>query len=137
MERLVRYTTPSGLATAGTAGSLPTLTTYAEIGRDFETNEPVRLGDIERRSGLYILGRSGTGKTSLLVRLIEQDIKNGHGIFFLDPHGHGIEDIKARCDLSGRETDILSFDPQDEKFAFGINLGEGLWVKLRLRQRAG
>ena len=44
-----------------------------------ETGELVSIGDIERRSGLYILGKSGMGKTSLLVNLILQDIKNGHG----------------------------------------------------------
>lgn len=51
---------------------------------------------MERRAGLYILGGSGSGKTELIKRLILQDIDNGHGVFFLDPHGDAVDDLIQR-----------------------------------------
>src|SRR4051794_23159305 len=61
-------------------------------------NTDVSIGDIERRSGLYMLGKPGMGKSSLLVNLAAQDIKHGHGIFFLDPHGDALLDLLRRGD---------------------------------------
>lgn len=58
----------------------------AIIGKD-ENNNYLQIGDHERRSGLYILGKPRMGKSWLLVNLILQDIEKGHGISFLDPHG--------------------------------------------------
>src|SRR5437763_431209 len=49
------------------------------LGRDPLTGQLVTLGDIERQSGLYILGRSGTGKTTLIEQIIVQDIISKHG----------------------------------------------------------
>src|SRR5687767_610025 len=49
----------------GTGGS-----TVVTIGTDLQTGENVEIGDIERRSGLYILGKSGMGKSTLLVNLM-------------------------------------------------------------------
>lgn len=84
-------------------------------------NQPLVIGDIERRSGLYILGKPGMGKTSLLVNLILQDMQNGHGIFFIDPHGDAIEDIIIRQSLYVLN-DIAILDPENKEYAFGINL---------------
>lgn len=98
----------------------------ASIGRSAETGEPIFIGDIERRSGLYILGKPGMGKSSLLVTLMGQDIDNEHGLFFLDPHGDTITDLTDRFDISPyglerqRET-ILLLDPTNERHSFGIN----------------
>ena len=64
------------------------------IGKDAETRQDIRIGDLERRSGLYLLGRPGSGKTTLIKNIIAQDIANGHGVFFLDPHGDAIETCK-------------------------------------------
>jgi Cdc6-like AAA superfamily ATPase len=44
------------------------------LGRDMQTNQIISISDGERRSGLYILGRMGRGKTSLMTKLIEQDV---------------------------------------------------------------
>jgi hypothetical protein len=54
----------------------------ATIGKDPQTGKPIILGDIERRSGLYVLGKPSMGKSSLLVNLIISDIQNRHGLFF-------------------------------------------------------
>src|SRR4051812_46230602 len=69
-------------------GAMPAI-----IGRSTDTNEFIRIGDIERRAGFYVLGKPRMGKSTLLVNLLIQDIENGHGVFFLDPHGKAIEDV--------------------------------------------
>ena len=46
------------------------------LGREMQTNQIIPISDVERRSGLYILGRMGRGKTSLMTKLIEQDMAN-------------------------------------------------------------
>jgi DNA replication protein DnaC len=66
------------------------------LGRDSVTEQEVRIGDIERRSGLYVLGKPGMGKSALLVNIMLGDSDNGHGLFFLDPHGDAITDLARR-----------------------------------------
>jgi type IV secretory pathway TraG/TraD family ATPase VirD4 len=90
------------------------------LGSGSETRNIVRLSDVERRSGLYILGRMGRGKTSLIKTLIEQDMANGHGVFFLDPHGDAVEELQTRIP-SHRKDDVIVLDPSDEHFSFGVN----------------
>ena len=57
----------------------------ALIGRETETGEDIHISDIARRSGLYVLGKPGMGKSNLLINLMLQDMQNGHGLFFLIP----------------------------------------------------
>jgi hypothetical protein len=90
------------------------------LGRDYQTDHIIRLDDIERRSGLYILGRMGRGKTSLITKLIEQDMEHGHGVFFLDPHGDAVEELLTRIP-SHRTDDVIVLDPSDERYSFGVN----------------
>src|SRR5688500_3207658 len=89
------------------------------LGKD-ETGQSLRLGDIERRSGLYILGKPGMGKSALIVNILNKDLEHGHGAFFLDPHGDAIADLLNRGD--SRLIDARLFNPEDEEFSFGINL---------------
>src|ERR671915_386066 len=91
------------------------------LGTDVETGEVVRLGGIERRSGLYILGRPGMGKSALAVNIALDDIANGHGLFFLDPHGDAIVDLARRLHNNSIKRTYL-FDVEDEDYSFGINL---------------
>jgi hypothetical protein len=91
------------------------------LGRDVETDKEIPIGDMERRSGLYILGRPGSGKTTLIKNIIAQDIKNGHGVFFLDPHGDAIDDLLQRIP-SKRQKDVILLDPTEETHTFGMNL---------------
>jgi hypothetical protein len=101
------------------------------VGTDFETGDAIRISDTARRSGLYVLGRPGTGKTSLLTTIIEADIHNGHGVFFLDPHGDGIDLLLTRlCTVRSNDgTPVIDpaphirvIDPTDNHYSFGINL---------------
>jgi len=88
------------------------------LGRDVETGAEITVGDRERRSGLYVLGKPGMGKSALLVQIAQQDIKNGHGVFFLDPHGDAVEYLAKQHSL---DKEIIFLDPTDETYAFGIN----------------
>jgi hypothetical protein len=91
-----------------------------KLGKD-ETGQDIEIGDIDRRSGLYILGAQGTGKTSLIKHIIEQDMRHDHGVFFLDPHGDAIEDLLQRIPAR-RQNDVIVLDPRDSEYAFGMNL---------------
>src|ERR671915_418749 len=97
------------------------MNSYVTIGADTETDQPISIGDIERRSGLYILGKPGMGKTSLMVNMALSDMENGHGVFFLDPHGDAIDDIVIRLTYEQNKNVIL-LDPTNEIRTFGINL---------------
>jgi hypothetical protein len=92
------------------------------LGTDVETEEVVRIGDIERRSGLYLLGRSGFGKSSLAVNIALSDIDNGHGLFFLNPHGDAVIDLLRRGDAGKLKNSAYLLDIEDDDYSFGINL---------------
>lgn len=71
----------------------------------------------DRRFHIYILGRSGTGKSSLLQTLIQQDIEAGEGLILLDPHG----DLVAKALQSippHRSNDLIYFDPLHTNLSF-------------------
>jgi predicted DNA-binding transcriptional regulator AlpA len=69
----------------------------------------------------YVIGASGTGKSTFLLNLIVQDIQNGDGIAVLDPHGDLIEEIVARIPQE-RIGDVVLFDPSDEEYPVGFNI---------------
>jgi hypothetical protein len=94
------------------------------LGTDVETGQVVRLGDIERRSGSYFLGKMGMGKSALAVNIALQDIANGHGLFFLDPHGEAINNLLRRGDYLSLQLLGTLFDVEDVDYSFGINLLE-------------
>ncbi|MEX8518786.1 MAG: type IV secretory system conjugative DNA transfer family protein [Leptothrix sp. (in: b-proteobacteria)] len=78
--------------------------------------------DLESRfAHLWIVGGSGTGKSTLMTHLVLEDIANGHGILVLDPHGDLIDDIVARIPDDRLDT-VIRFDPSDEAFPVGFNI---------------
>jgi hypothetical protein len=69
----------------------------------------------DRRSHMYIIGKTGTGKSTLLYTLARRDILNGEGLALLDPHGDMVERIAATCP-EYRRKDLIYFnvpDPSD------------------------
>src|SRR6266446_6052797 len=76
---------------------------------------------VDRRQHLYAIGKTGTGKTTLLRNLICQDIENGHGVGVIDPHGDLAEEL-LDCIPSWRTDDLLYFNPADSAFPVGFNL---------------
>lgn len=81
----------------------------------------IYLSPDARRQGTYIIGTTGTGKSTLLLNMVLQDIKAGEGVCFLDPHGDITFDILDRIP-DNRRDDVILFDPSDIDFPFGLNL---------------
>ncbi len=90
----------------------------------FRDNErEVFLTDDDRRRHVYIIGRTGTGKTELLKSMMLQDIKAGKGICFIDPHGDAVEDLLTKIPKE-RAEDVIYFDPSDMERPMGLNIIE-------------
>ncbi|HEX2792124.1 MAG TPA: DUF87 domain-containing protein [Candidatus Paceibacterota bacterium] len=83
----------------------------------------VRLAPEDRLRHLYVVGQTGTGKTSFMKTLIEQDITAGNGVCFIDPHGNDILDVLAAIPPE-RYEDVIYFDPANLERPFGLNLLE-------------
>lgn len=77
----------------------------------------------DRRRHMYIVGKTGAGKTNFLQRMILQDIYNGHGLAFLDPHGDACEYILKRIPPE-RAEDVIYFNPADSERPVGFNILE-------------
>ncbi len=71
----------------------------------------------------YVAGATGTGKSTLLLNLILQDIERGRGVGVLDPHGDLIKDVLRRLP-DHRLDDVILFDPSDEAHPFALNIIE-------------
>lgn len=85
------------------------------------TEGVVRLPLASRLRGTYLIGKNGTGKTTLLAHMIAQDILDDRGVCVLDPHGNLIDDVLAqvpgeRCD------DVILLDLRASETPFGLNL---------------
>lgn len=74
----------------------------------------------ERRRHLYIVGQTGTGKSTLLLNLVEQDLANGEGVALLDPHGDLAEAVLTRVPRA-RTNDLVYLNPADLAFPIGFN----------------
>ena len=86
-------------------------------------SEEVRLTRNDRRRHLYIVGQTGTGKSTLLENLIVQDIRNGDGVAVLDPHGELLEYILPLIPKE-RVEDVVHFNPGDTAYPMGLNMME-------------
>jgi hypothetical protein len=81
----------------------------------------VRITPSDRVRHMHVVGASGTGKTTLLLNCIRQDIENGAGIGVLDPHGDLVDDILAIIPPE-RIDDVVLVDPSDEEYSVGFNI---------------
>ena len=84
---------------------------------------PVNISFDDRRRHVYIIGKTGTGKSYLLQDMIAQDIKTGHGVCVIDPHGDLIDDVLKYIPPE-RAEDVIYFDPADGERPMGLNLLE-------------
>jgi hypothetical protein len=83
----------------------------------------VRLKADDRRRHLYTIGMTGTGKSTFFESMILQDIREGRGVAYFDPHGEAVEHILERIPKE-RAEDVIVFDPADRDRPFGLNLLE-------------
>ena len=84
---------------------------------------PVFISDIDRQRHMYIIGKTGTGKSKFLQSLILQDIVAGKGLCFMDPHGDAVEELLGMVPPE-RAEDIIYFRPSDTERPMGLNLLE-------------
>ncbi|MEN9557740.1 MAG: hypothetical protein RL141_109 [Candidatus Parcubacteria bacterium] len=77
----------------------------------------------DRRRHIYILGKTGMGKTTLLENMVLSDISAGHGVAYIDPHGDTAEKILDYIPAK-RINDVVYFNPADTSFPVGFNILE-------------
>lgn len=75
----------------------------------------------DRRQHMYVVGKTGTGKTALIKNLALQDIKNGEGIGIIDPHGEFVQEVLEKIPPN-RVKDVVYFDPTDKDHPIGFNI---------------
>ena len=81
---------------------------------------PVRLAEKDRRRHLYIIGQTGTGKSSFMKQMIEQDLKEGKGLCVIEPHGDFAEHALSVIPPE-RANDVIYFNPADIERPIGFN----------------
>lgn len=115
--RQSRFTHSSAPLTLPKDGVLLGINTY----RGAETM--IHMSPEDRLRHLYVIGQTGTGKTGLMKSMIIQDIQNGDGCCFIDPHGNDVFDILAAVPPE-RYKDLIYFDPADLSRPFSLNFLE-------------
>jgi len=77
----------------------------------------------DRRQHMYVLGKSGTGKSTMLSNMMIQDVARGEGLCVVDPHGELVESLLAMIP-ENRMDDVIYFNPSDTDFHMGFNVLE-------------
>lgn len=90
----------------------------------------------DRRRHLYMVGKSGTGKSKMLELLIKEDILAGHGVGVLDPHGD-LVDAVLKYVPEHRMDDVVYFNPADFEYPVAFNPLEQVPPELRVRVTIG
>jgi len=83
----------------------------------------IYIGPEDRLRHFYVIGQTGTGKTGLLMNMIAQDIQNGEGVCYIDPHGTDIQTVLANIPPE-RYEDVIYFDPANMEHPLGLNMLE-------------
>jgi len=94
-----------------------------ELGLSSDDGSTVEMTPDERRQGMYIIGTTGTGKSTLIRNMIFQDMRpdKREGLCLLDPHGDLIDDVLGLVP-NDRFEDVILFDPMDTADPIGLNL---------------
>lgn len=101
-------------------------------------NEQKKFGikKADRRSHMYVIGKTGTGKSTLLETVIRQDMENGEGLALLDPHGDLVEKI-LRVVPEQRRNDLVYFNVADYRNPLGFNPLENVPAEKRSLAASG
>lgn len=86
--------------------------------RNREVSFGIRRDD--RRRHTYIIGKTGMGKTTMIENMVIQDIQDGHGVAFVDPHGDSVEKVLNYIP-SNRINDVVYLNPADTDFPIAFN----------------
>ncbi len=84
---------------------------------------PVWIKKADRQRHMYIMGKSGAGKSELIAKLAVQDIRKGRGVAVIDPHGDLVDQILAHVPPE-RVDDVIYFCPADTERPLGLNMLE-------------
>lgn len=100
----------------------PEITSFAET--TFR-NKYIKFGikRDDRRRHMYLIGKTGMGKSTILENMIVEDIRNGHGVAIVDPHGDLAEKVIEYVPTN-RVNDIIYFNPADMDFPIAFNIVE-------------
>ncbi|HET8671479.1 MAG TPA: DUF87 domain-containing protein, partial [Candidatus Saccharimonadales bacterium] len=83
--------------------------------------QPVGMTLEQRQKHTYVIGKTGTGKTTMLTSMIYQDMVNGKGLAVLDPHGDMFRELLAIVP-EHRRKDVVVFDPSEDDYPVGLNI---------------
>jgi CxxC-x17-CxxC domain-containing protein len=84
----------------------------------------------DRRRHFYVVGKTGTGKTTMIQNMAIQDIQNGHGVAIVDPHGEFAETV-LRAVPANRINDVIYFNPADQEWPIAFNVMEKVDTEYR------
>jgi hypothetical protein len=115
--RFERFTKRTKPAPEQTSGHELVLGRNVHLGQE----QIVSLAEKQRLRHVYCVGATGTGKSTLLLSMITQDVAAGRGVLLLDPHGDLVDGVLARIPES-RLDDVALIDPADKDFPVGFNL---------------
>ncbi len=87
------------------------------------TKKSIYLDDKNRRRHMYVIGQTGMGKSVFLENIAFQDMCDGRGFAFIDPHGDAVEALLKRVPEE-RIDDVIYFDPSDIEHPIGMNMFE-------------
>ena len=132
---LYHFPNTAGLRTEGLSGSrsfeLPLPTSALNAMTDGDgligtsvyggRKQAIRLSEELRLRHTYIIGRTGTGKTTLITRAVYEDILAGRGVAVLDPHGDMFQHLLGLIPRE-RMKDVIVFDPAEREWPIGINI---------------
>ena len=114
-----------------TSISDPDICTFGTVNyRDLSTKFGIKRFD--RRRHLYVVGKSGSGKSCLMQLLVRNDMERGLGCAVIDPHGDLIDDI-MKLVPKHRVQDVVVFDPSDVNFPASFNPMDPVRPELRVR----
>jgi len=109
--------------TAPAPSNIPDQGTLLGINRHRNVEKQIFTTAEDRLRHFYIIGQTGTGKTTLMKNMIVQDILRGDGVCMIDPHGTDIEDVLGAVPPE-REQDVIYFDPSNLDHVVGLNMLE-------------
>ncbi len=105
------------------------ITVFAKT--NFRNKEvPFGIKTDDRRRHMYLIGKTGMGKTTLMENMVIQDIRNGHGVAFLDPHGDSVQRILNSVP-NYRVNDVIYFNPADLDYPVAFNILESVDPKYK------
>ncbi len=91
-------------------------------------DKKIFMKEADRRRHLYVVGKSGGGKSVFIENLAVQDIKNGKGVCVVDPHGDFVEYVLRHIPKE-RVDDVIVFNPSDTERPIGLNMLEAKTIE--------